>query len=313
MKKPKEWILIIESMVRKHSDGISPSLTQWGERVVLRCLLAGLVVLGLSSCATLVSNATNQLTDNLSAAILDSDDVETIKEAIPAYLVLIDSLVVGERPSPSLLLAAAKLNGAFAVLVSAERSQKLTTKALNYSRRGACLESESLCDLAAIDYAVFEQRVKTLEPDEIAPAFALAVAWTSWIQAHSADWAAVGQLARVKGLMNRVIELDDGFDDGGAHLYMGGLETVLPASMGGNPEKGRGHFEKAIEYSEGRFLMAKVVYAEQYAKLMFDQALHDKLLEEVVSADPVAPNLTLINTVAQEQARQLLLESNDYF
>jgi hypothetical protein len=96
-------------------------------------------------------------------------------------------------------------------------------------------------------------------------------------------------------------------------LYMGGLETVLPASMGGNPEKGKAHFESAIEYSGGRFLMAKVVYAEQYAKLVFDQALHDALLNSVLAADPVAPNLTLINTLAQERAKQLMMESNDYF
>ena len=34
--------------------------------------------------------------------------------------------------------------------------------------------------------------------------------------------------------------------------------------------------------------MAKVIYAEQYAKLVFDKELHDRLLTEVVNADPVA-------------------------
>ena len=32
-----------------------------------------------------------------------------------------------------------------------------------------------------------------------------------------------------------------------------------------------------------------------------------------IPADPVAPNLTLINTLAQERAKQLMMESNDYF
>ena len=32
-----------------------------------------------------------------------------------------------------------------------------------------------------------------------------------------------------------------------------------------------------------------------------------------LAADPVAPNLTLINTLAQERAKQLMMESNDYF
>jgi len=55
------------------------------------------------------------------------------------------------------------------------------------------------------------------------------------------------------------------------------------------------------------------VFAEQYAKMMFDQTLHDRLLQEVIDADPVVPNLTLINVLAQDLARELLSESNEYF
>ena len=277
----------------------------------LVCLLG--VLLGATGCASIVSNATSQFADNLSSAILGSNDVDTVREAIPAYLVLIDSLVMGDSPAPDLLLAAAQLNGAFTNLVEPERAGKLSLKALDYAARGACLKSVTLCDLPQLSFDVFSERVASISLKEVDPAYQLAVAWTGWIQANSDDWAAVGQLARVKALMTRVLVLADGFDEGGAHLYMGGLETVLPASMGGNPEKGKAHFERAIEYSGGRFLMAKVVYAEQYAKLVFDQALHDDLLNSVLAADPVAPNLTLINTLAQERAKQLMMESNGYF
>ena len=41
-------------------------------------------------------------------------------------------------------------------------------------------------------------------------------------------------------------------------------------------------FERAIEISEGKTLMAKVIYARQYARLVFDQELHDRLLQEVL-------------------------------
>ena len=280
----------------------------------LRILGVLLVTVGcLTSCSSLVNNATNQLANNLSTAILDSSDVDTVREAIPAYLVLIDSLVLGDQPSPDLLLAAADLNGAFASLVDADRSSRLSLKAFNYANRGACLKAVKLCDLPDISFSDFSDRVALIDLDDLDPAFALAAAWTGWIQANSSDWAAVGQLARVKALMSRVLALKDDYDAGRAHLYMGGLETVLPSSMGGNPEKGRLHFEKALEYSEGRFLMAQVIYAEQYAKLVFDQALHDELLRSVIAANPVAPNLTLINTLAQERAVELLAESNDYF
>jgi hypothetical protein len=59
--------------------------------------------------------------------------------------------------------------------------------------------------------------------------------------------------------------------------------------------------------------MVRVLYAQFYARLVFDQALHDKLLNEVLAADPVAPRLTLINTLAKGKAKALLESGKDYF
>ena len=266
-----------------------------------------------SGCASLVGSVTSGIADRLSSAILNSPDIETVKEAIPAYLVLIDGFLVDGEGDPSLYLAASQLNGAFTALVEEERAQILATKAFDYAQRGACLNRRELCGLGQLPFKSFETRVDGLSAQAIDPAYQLAVAWTGYIQANSGDMRAIGQLGRVKYLLERVLALDPRWADGSAQLYMGGLETILPASMGGKPEKGRMHFERAIEYSDGRFLMAKVIYAEQYAKLVFDKELHDRLLTEVVNADPVAMDLTLINRVAQRRAAVLLAGSDEYF
>ena len=266
-----------------------------------------------SGCASLVGSVTSGIADRLSSAILNSPDIETVKEAIPAYLVLIDGFLVDGEGDPSLYLAASQLNGAFTALVEEERAQILATKAFDYAQRGACLKRRGLCGLGQLPFKSFETRVDGLSAQAIDPAYQLAVAWTGYIQANSGDMRAIGQLGRVKYLLERVLALDPRWAEGSAQLYMGGLETILPASMGGKPEKGRMHFERAIEYSDGRFLMAKVIYAEQYAKLVFDKELHDRLLTEVVNADPVALDLTLINRVAQRRAAVLLAESDEYF
>jgi hypothetical protein len=59
--------------------------------------------------------------------------------------------------------------------------------------------------------------------------------------------------------------------------------------------------------------MAKVVYARHYARLVFDRKLHDKLISEVLAADPDVPGYTLVNTIAQQQAKQLAASADDYF
>ena len=152
-----------------------------------------------------------------------------------------------------------------------------------------------------------------LEAKHVGPAYALATAWAGWIQAHAHDWNAIADLARVKPIMARVVELDETHDHGGPHLYMGVFETLIPPASGGHPEIGRAHFERVIELTDGRHLMAKVFFAEQYARLLFDRELHDALLNEVLAADPAAPGLTLMNTIAKEQARALLDSADGYF
>ena len=74
-----------------------------------------------------------------------------------------------------------------------------------------------------------------------------------------------------------------------------------------------GDFEKAIELSGGRDLSAKVEFARGYARLVYDRELHDRLLNEVLSAQPRQEGLTLFNTLAQSEARQLLDSADDYF
>ncbi len=59
--------------------------------------------------------------------------------------------------------------------------------------------------------------------------------------------------------------------------------------------------------------MTKVMFADQYARLLFNRELHDELLNEVIAADPIAPGLTLINTVSQTRAHELLDTADEYF
>ncbi len=278
-----------------------------------KALVVCILVLLLTGCSSLMSSVTSGMANDLADAILNSEDIDTVREGVPAYLLLIDSFLASSPQNIDLLIAASSLNGAYSVFTEGERAQRLTSKSLRYAAAAACVHDVKLCDLQDIPFDTFETVVADLKMGDVAVAYALGVAWTSWLQAHSADWNAIAQLSRVRSLMEKVIELNESFDAGGPHLYMGGLETVLPASMGGRPDKGKEHFEKALKLSNGQFLMTKVIYAENYARLVFDQALHDRLLNEVLAADAVVPGMTLTNKIAQERARELLAESNEYF
>ena len=88
---------------------------------------------------------------------------------------------------------------------------------------------------------------------------------------------------------------------------------MRPPALGGKPEIARGHFERSIDLSRGTDLSAKVEYARRYARMMFDQDLHDRLLTEVIEAPVDVPGRTLFNVLAQQDAAALLESSQEYF
>ena len=281
----------------------------------LCALVAQLAILGcLSGCAALIGKVTSGLATDLSDAILNSDDPAVIRDGAPAYLIMLDAL--GQDGSnPDLLRTSASLNSAYATafVTDETRRRNFTDKALRLAQRAACIDVAWLCDARTLPFDDFEAQTATLKPGDVPAAYALATAWAGWIQAHSDDWNAVADLGRVKPLMARIMELDERYDHGGPRLYMGVFETLLPPALGGKPELGRDHFRRAIELTGGKHLLVKVFFAESYARLVFDRELHDGLLNDVLQADPHVEGLTLMNTIAQAQARDLLASADDYF
>jgi hypothetical protein len=91
------------------------------------------------------------------------------------------------------------------------------------------------------------------------------------------------------------------------------MNTIRPPALGGDFEAGKEHFERAIELSEGKDLSIKVDYARYYARTLYDRELHDQLLGDVLAADPYQRGYTLFNTMAQEDAQELLDSGDAYF
>ena len=281
------------------------------------CLLLAPALM-LASCASIVRNASDSFSQNLGAAVLDSEDPATVRDGLPAYLLLLDSLVAGQVSGDAgnapVLLAAAKLNGAYAGNFTGDdkvRASRLSDKSFRYARTATCLRDAPLCKALDGDPEQFAAVVAADSNLELM--YVLASSWAGYLQANSEEWAAIADLPKIQSLLERVVQLDANHDQGQAWVYLGVLNSLRPEAIGGKPELGRQAFEKAIAISGGRNLYAKTLFAEFYARLVFDQALHDRLLNEVMAADPRAPGLTLTNTLAQDRARKLLESGKDYF
>jgi hypothetical protein len=274
-----------------------------------------MLLTALGGCASLVGSATSRMADDISLAILNQDDPETVRAGAPAYLLMIDGLIAGDPQNVDLLLSGARLYGSYggAFTDDEARAARLADKSLNYARRALCLEIEPVCKASGGRLDEFEASLETSGKSELRILYAYAVAWAGWIQANAGDWNALADLAKVTALFEYCLLLDESYDAGGAHVYLGVIRTLRPAALGGQPEAARVHFERAIEISQGHNLMYKVLMAKHYARNVFDRELHDRLLNEVLEAQAEYPGYTLVNTLARNEAKKLLAESAEFF
>jgi hypothetical protein len=282
---------------------------------LFKSLFLLLMMFVVSSCSNVISNAKTEFSQDLAATILESDDPETIKKGVPAYLILISSMIRGSENNPEMLEAGAKLYGAYASSFadSVESKKSLSKRAFDYASRAMCLRNISFCNLKNVSYFEYEKRLKSVDVAQVESLFVFASAWAGVIEANSSDWNAVAELPKVKAGIQRVLDLDEAVSNGNAHLYMAVMESILPPTLGGKPELAQMHYERAIEISNGTNLMAKVLYADRYARMLFDRELHDELLKQVIEADTGPKEQTLVNTLAKQRAAELLTSADDYF
>jgi len=278
-------------------------------------LLIGVAALILSGCASLVSSATSGFTDNLSASILNQDDPETAKAALPTFMVTIDSLLRSNPDDPDLLASGATLYASYGAIFADDeaRASRLTTRARGYSLKAMCETYKPACGWPDNNYDEFVATLDGIGPKHSEFLYTYGFASLAYLRAHSADWNSLAELPQVEALFNHYMDISGDEVNGAVYTYMGILLTLRPPALGGEPEKAREYFEQAIAMTGGRDLSAKVEYARGYAKLLYERELHDRLLNEVVAADPYHDGFTLSNVLAKEQAEALLAEADDYF
>lgn len=287
-------------------------------RSQLMRIVRGVVPLGalmLAGCAALSGAAASRFADGVSAAILDAEDPDLVREGTPAYLILLDALVNSDPDNPRYLGAAAQLYSAYGIAFVSDdkRAETLTARGRDYGARAICAADRRSCGLDGLEYPAFAETVDAIVGDDAEALYSYCVASLAFIRAHSEDWSALAALPKVEHALQRLLVLDGSQRLVNVNMYLGVLNTLRPEALGGKPEQGRAYFEKAIELSRGRNLAAKMEFARGYARLVYDRELHDRLLNEVLQAPAREPGLTLFNTLAQQQARELLATADEYF
>jgi hypothetical protein len=279
--------------------------------------VAGLLVAGLllGGCTIIVSSAASGFADNLSAAILNQDDPELVRAGAPSYLLLLDSFVEGNPDDPAILAAGATLYATYGAVFAEDhvRASRLTTRARRYALTAMCETYQPSCDWPQAGFDEFVASLDGIPPKHAELLYTYGFASLAFLRAHSSDASTLAELPRIEALFDHYLDISGDEVNSSVYTYMGILLTLMPPALGGEPERAREFFELAISESGGKDLGAKVEYARGYARLLYERELHDRLLNEVLAADPYQEGFILSNVLAQEDAALLLAAGDDYF
>jgi hypothetical protein len=275
-------------------------------------------VLLCSGCIQSIAlRSTGAIVDYGLEAINEESDLQLAEQSIASDLKLLDGLLKGEPENKRLLLMAARGYGSYALGFaedySPERARMFYLRARDYGLK-VLTQRESFEKAWDKDVKAFQLALAEFSCDDVPAVFWTANGWGNYIRLNLTDPEAIADIPKVESLLEFVLEKDETYFYGSAHLALGILSGSRPRILGGNPEGARRHFERCLEISKGKFLMANVYYAMTYAVQTQNRELFSTLLRNVNEASlDILPEQRLANAIAKKKAEKLLTRISDLF
>jgi hypothetical protein len=282
-------------------------------KIWLQFFLSILLLFGTGGCSSLVMNSLLKPTiSNLQR----QTDLDLVCDGTPAFLLMIDSLLVSKPDDVKIIASGVQAYVAYAAALDAcgrsGRSVPVSEKAKQYGLKLLSLLGD-FPDHPA-DSSAFSSFLVEIDDDQVSQLFWGGYGWATWIEYQAGSPESMIDLVKVEKIMLRVVEVDEAYYHGAAHIFLGAYYGSRPTLLGGKLQESRNHFDQALLLNKRQFLPALVAYAETYAKMTFDRQLFASLLQEVLDF-PISknPEQALVNLVAKRNARKLLDSIDIYF
>jgi hypothetical protein len=324
--------------VRVRSSDDRVAMTDLGtarQRSPITLLLVLLTLAAGCDMTTLTAHSSAGLFRRASVAFDEQADYELARQAAPAFILQFEGVLRVVPDDEDLLFTACKSWSSYAFgfiedeMQAAEaRGDLEDAERLRRRARRMYLRARDLGLRLLEQMAPGAQAATRAGPDSLgrfverefddtddAPAlFWTGYAWGVAIDISRDDPALVADLELARVLVERSVKLDEAYQHAAGHTFLGYDNSILSPALGGDPEGGKQHFERALTLTGRKALMVQLNYARSYAAQTQRRDLFVSLLNEVVSApeDDADPN-RLANEVARRRAQRLLAHLDDLF
>lgn len=264
--------------------------------------LLPLALLALTGCSLnrTAARVTAGVVDSGLPAVFSQGDPQYVREALPANLQLMEILLASDPGNRKMLVNAAQGFCGYGLLFLEDedpaRASAFYAKGETYSARalkGRPLEKSSARDVPALFWNTF---CKAL-----------------YLNLNRDNPEAVAELPSLEPVIARLLALDPLYYYNGPHSLMGAYYAIRPRMFGGDPQKAAGYFEESLKGVGAEFLMNRFMYAKMAAVAAQDPELFERLLGEILAAEPKEGETRLANEVAKLKARKLLEKKDELF
>lgn len=289
--------------------------------------LLGLWLPLVASCS-LRQTAVNLIGDAVAggnSVYMSDDDPELIRAALPFGLKTLESLLEVSPDNRQLLIATAKGFTAYAYLIQDQADRESvhdvkTAKQLRQRARGLYLRARDYAlrgleiNYQGFRHALQDQRDAILartDIDDLPFLYWCGTAWAGAVGVAKNDPNLLVDLPIFGALVERVLVLDEAFDEGAAHEFFISFEANRP---GGSADKARFHYGRARHYSHGERASVHLALAEGVALRQQNQAEFKELIRLALSVPAQElPHSRLLNTLSQQRAKWLLSQMDELF
>jgi hypothetical protein len=249
-------------------------------------------------------------------AMNQETDLELAEAAIPTNLKLLEGMIGIDPENITLRTYAAQgfygLGYGFNEDYRQKRASNFYLRGRKHGLTALALSGANKLDKGSLDS--FESELKNLDKDAVAALFWTASNWAKWIDMNRDKPESIAQLPKPTAMMQRVLELDETFYFGSAHMYFGVYYGSRSPMFGGDFKKARHHFDRAREITKGKLLVADLLQAQYLARQEFDREdFHNRLTKIINAPEDLYPELALLNQVAKRKAQIFLKMEEKWF
>jgi hypothetical protein len=249
----------------------------------------------------IAANKTSQLIDKGLPTFYRETNTKLAKQALPANLKLMEVLLESTPKNTSLLKNLAQGYCGYSFMFEEDEDEKAASifylRGMNFAF--TALETKHLVADKKIDASLIKAK-------DVPEVFWYVFCKTLWINLNRDNPDAIAELPSIIPLAEKIEEFNHSYYYNGIYSLLGAYNVIRPRMFGGNPEKSKEYFTKALTEEGAQFLLNKLIYAKLYAVTMMEEELFDTLIEEILSASGNnLPDTNLANEVAKEIALKL--------